>query len=370
MSDTEQREDKKSKGDTREKALVEPVPKRRDFFEWLESLFDGTSQFPEKLELRVVEGKKLDRYGELIEQIVYLPNAVKPSTEKVVALSNKLLSQMQLDCDEQRREVVYGVFAWHFSRESEPYKRFIVRCKPDPKLSRGHESNGYGEDDVPMSDRFSVQVLGHQERMVGLLGAGYEGMLDRDDRTIDRLLKRIESLEDKNARLVEQLERALSLEDERKTKIMWESVKVKGVERSMDMFIGMAPSLINTLVGRQVLPSQETPETVQLKNYFKSKEEGGILTEEQSEIVFGRYSESPPHDTIKRGVLTIEQSKILHDVAFCYVSSDELDKLMPGGPNEITMDQITLLVQSGLTMDQLAPLHMLFQERLKKRSQG
>lgn len=354
----------------REKARVEAVPKRLDFFEWLEKLFydePEVAQFPEKIEVNPVSGKLLERLSKPIMQKLWGAKDPKPTRPQLVALSNEILFRCQRDCDIQRKAMVYGVHASHLAREPDYYERWMLRFQPT--ISRADE--GAPREDIEadsIEEKFAVQILRHQERMVELLGGGFEGQMDRMDRILERVQGRNERLEDRVDKLVDALERALNLEAERKERLEWTKIKVKGAEKALDMGLALAPPLLNRLVGKTVIPTTETPETIALKRFFQKKEEGGLLTPEQSNLVFGIYKEEPPHEMVHPGVLSIDQAKLLYDVAYCNVPPDELDKLLPGGPLAITIEQVEALQSKcGLTLDQLAPIHLLLEQRLNAR---
>lgn len=350
------------KADTLAGALPEPTPKRPDFFEWLESLFDGSTQFPEKIEWRVIEGKKRDRLGPLIRDIVYKPNAPKPSREEIVALSNKILNDVQYDCDVQRRPVIYQVAALHFVRDSDYYARFLISCSPRA-LGSGHGAPRDGEEgdgEESEAQRVVNQVLRHQETMVGLFGAAFEGILDRQDRMNERAYDRIERLEARQEKLVDMLERAQSLEVEREEKRMWNRLKIEGVQKTLDMAMVMVPPVIARLTGQKQEPGTETPETLTLKNFMDR------LTDEQRDQVFGVYGGEPDYKLLKPGVLSWPQAELFVQIAQCLTPVDRIDELMPGGPLAISMDQIKKLA-AIVPMEQLAPLHLIFEARQRKQ---
>lgn len=358
---------KKDAPTDRDRATVEPIPKDEEFFLWLERLFDGSQNFPEYLDVRVVRGKDFATMGPRIRQIPFPSGVPKPTREKLVAMSNEILHLVQRDCDQQRREVVYHVAAFHFNRSDEPYERFLIRRKAGPTYRNGESGASEDDEENNIEKRFSSQVLRHQEQMVGLLGAGYEGIIDRQDRTVQRLLDRIEKLETKNAQITEQLERALSNQIERDQQKAWNEMKIQNVQKALDLGMAVMPPLLNQLAGKQVVPTNDTAETITLKNFFKTTKEGGKLTEEQANAAFGTWDEKGT--LIKPGILTYEQSAILYEVAHGKRSPDDLDKLMPGGPYAVSMEQFVAL-QQVFTMEQLAPIGLIFQARQAKQQGG
>jgi hypothetical protein len=356
------------KGDTFEGAQVEPVPKRPDFFAWLESLFDGSSEFPEKLDVRVVKGKDFATMGPMVMQKLYSPAKLKPTKEELVKLSNEVLHRVQVDCDQQRKSVVYHVAAIHFSRNPEPYERWLIRANPGKTYKNGEDGEAEDGDDS-QEDRFSAQLMRHQEQMFGLSGASMEGIFDRQDRIIERLLARGEAMEDRLAKTLDMLERALDRKAEREESLAWTKLKVEASKQGLGLAMQLAPPLLNGLVGKNVVPTSETLETITLKNFLKPAKDGGQLTEEQSAAAFGLWDDTPEHNLVKPGILRPEQSEILYRVAFGQLPPDELDKLIPGaGALAVTMEQLAAL-QQVFAMEQLAPLLVLFEGRQKRAKQ-
>lgn len=351
--------------DTREKSQVEPIPKSPPLFEWLEKLFDGGSQFPEVIACRVVTGRNFERLGPLIKQIIYPPKASKPSREELVSLTNELVGLMQRDSDIQRKRVVYGLHVSHKARESDFYERYLFACNPSPL----HAGEGVPRPDDSDSDpgertieaQFAVQAMGHMERMFALYGGGFEGLLDRMDRVNEQQAQAIVKKDERIEKLSDMLERALSLEEERREKRDWSALKMRSVEKAFELGLAIAPPLLNQIAGRKLIETNDSSEAIALRNFFKKKSEGGQLTEEQAVLAFGS-------DDGKPGVLTYEQTKLLFEVAHCRIPVDELDKVLPGGSLEISREQVMALTSKcGLSIEQLTPLHLIFDARMKQR---
>lgn len=369
MSDTtETPEDKKKKrtpvAETLAGADVEATPKRQDFFDWLESLFFGAQNFPEKLKVHVVRGKDHATVGPLIQIKSWGASDKRPTKVELIMLSNWFLSLIQRDCDQQRRQVVYAVLASHFAREDEFYARFLIRCIPGPLFKDG-DNPEHEEGDENGEKRFSGQIMKHQESMVSMLGAGFEGQLDRQDRFIDRLIKRNEFLEKKIDELNDQLQRAMSLEMERADQRAWSAIKVKGAEQALALGMGFAPQLLGKLTGQQQHTNgviSETGETMTIKNFLKTKEEGGLATQEQLNAALGTYGPAPDHVHIKDGVLSLEQAQLLYDVAHCRVPANDLDKFLIPGPLAIRPEQLVAL-QQIFDFSQMLPLQGIFKSR-------
>lgn len=380
MSGDEEKPEKKHRASERDKVQVEPDPKDRSLFEWLESLFYAepeVAHFPEKLDVRLVSGPRYDKMGPYLHKIDFAPMSAneealkkmpgkmrKPTREQLVALSNTFVLKMQKDCDESKRQQWYGVHAWHMSVEAEPYTRFIKHCKPQGRYSKTDHQE---DDDSSLEQRFGVQVLTHGERMFALYGGAFEGMLDRFDRLIERSYDRIEKQDAVIQRQNDMLERALNMEAERKQRLEWERIKVKGVEKGLDFALQMAPPMINQLAGKTIIPTADTAETITLRNFLKTTDEGGALTKEQADVAFGTYEDAPPHKLLTEGILTQTQGEILVRVARAEVPPDELDKLMPGAEHGLTMEQAGRL-QQIFPMEQIAPLMLIFESRRKKQA--
>lgn len=367
--------EKPSKKQNRDdRPTVEPIPKREDFFLWLEKLFfdePEAFQFPEKIEVRVVSGKHHERLGPMIKQLLFGPGQQqKPTRTKLVEISNEILHRVQRDCDIQRKTMVYGVHVAHFAREADFYERYLLRCNP----SAAHQSEGSprdGEDDDSQGGKFVNQVMSHHEKMFSLYGGAFEGLLDRMDRVLERQEGRIEKQDARIEKMSEVLEKALSLEAERAEKREWQQLKIKAAEKGLELGAALAPPLLNSLMAKGKTttgePDGEGLEALTLRNFFKKDTEGGMLTQEQANIAFGLYSETPPHDLVKPGVLSMEQAKVLWDVAYGNAPAAALDSLLPGGNFAVTGEQLMALQSKcGFSMEQLAPLQMIFEARMKR----
>lgn len=349
------------KADTFEGAQVEPVPKSLEFFEWLESLFDGMNQFPEKLMWQVVEGKKLDRPGPQIDSVIYRPKSAKPTREEMVKLCNKIIADCQYDCDVQRRAVTYQVSALHFAKDSDYYARKLIGCTPR-KLGSGHPDprESADDDEVSAEKQLSTQIMRHQEAMVPLLGQGFEGIIDRMDRIIARQQARITELELRCNQQADMIERLQSLKEERDRRGKWDDLKLKSTEQGLGMLMSIAPPMLNQIMGKQIVPTNQSLEAITLRNFVNS------LKQEQAEALLGKWENG---ELLAQGLLTKDQASIFIYVSLCQMDVDRLDELLPGGPHEITNEQMMGVLERGIAMEQLMPLRILFEGRMKKRMQ-
>jgi len=372
------------------KTQIEPVPKDPKFFEWLEKLFDGTSQFPERIETRVVSGRHNERLGPMIKQTLFSPqaresakqeakesaketktgekgrNSAKPTREDLVAMSNELLYLCQRDCDQARRPTTYGVHVSHFLREVDFYERWVMALRPQgihaPK--DGEEAAGDDEEGGTPLYRAQLQHLSHSERMFSLHTAAIEAIVDRQDRALERSASVEEKLRSANERLLEIVEKLQSNAHARAQELQWNDMKIRSVEKGLELAINLAPPLLNQLTGKKTVATSETPESLTLKTFFKLEKDGGKLTTEQADAAFGKYDNDD--NLVKPGVLAREQAKLLWDVAHCVAATDELDRLLPGGSLEVKQEQVIAL-QSIFQPEQFMPIVAMIGMRLQNR---
>lgn len=364
----------------RDKEQPPLLPRDEEFFLWLEKLFydePEPAHFPEKLEICIMQGPKKDRYGPTLDTFPFAPKKAtkaereagagqaKPTRERLVSLSNELLRWMQRHTNELKRPFTFGVCAIHTSISDEPYSLF---CKSFQSTAKGGPDGDDDEDELGQEKRFGTQILRHQEQMVSLFGSGYEGMIDRYERDSERKSKRIEQLEDRQMKLMDMMERALSLEEDRIRKRKWDDLAIGAAQKGIDLGTQLLPVAVNQLTGKTVLPTGDTAETIALKTFFKTKEEGGLLTLEQANAAFGVYGDPPDLKLVTPGVLTPEQLDILAGVAQNRRPPDDLDKLIPGGPSpdtQISQEQLVSLTKI-FPMEQIAPIQILFTARYQK----
>lgn len=357
----------------RDRAEVEPIPQRLDFFQWLEGLFyeePEAASFPQKIDICPVWGKQYENLRRPIMQKSYGPGGEgKPPRSKIVELSNQIIFRCQQDCDIQRKQTVYGVHVMHLARGPDYYERWLLRM--NPTLSRSGDGVPRTEaDDEPISvqERFSNQILEHGRKEFELYSIALEGIVDRLDRMVTRQDTRIQTQDARIEKLNEMLERALSLEEERSARREWQKLKVHAAQKGLDMGLALAPPLIAQLTGKQPVQTMESAESITLKK-FLPREEGGELTTAQANTIFGIYDSEPPHEVRKQGILTFDQGKLIWEVATLKSSADTVDKLLPDGPLAISADQIARLQSDcGLEMHQLVSIHTLFEGRMNKKT--
>jgi hypothetical protein len=366
----------------KEKVQLEPVPSKPEFFGWLESLFNGPTEFPERIEVRIVSGKHGEKMGPSIRQIPFVPQLevsekgdkvkktrnARPSREDLISLSNEIISITQHDCDSSQRATMYAVQAWHFLRSDEPYSRWLMRQSPKAvhKMANGEDGEDDEDGDDSPKKKFSSQVFRHGEAMFQLYGGALEGVVDRQDRALERESQTNERLRQSNERLLDMVEKLQSQQHQRTLDQQWNELKIRSVEKGLDLAIGIAPPLLNQLAGKKASLGEASAESITLKAFFKPVSEGGKLTDEQAKLAFGVYDETPQRNLKEAGALTEAQSKLLWDVAHGTASTDELDRLLPGGTMAVEMAQMIKL-QQIFPPEQIAPIVMLIGLRMQNR---
>lgn len=373
----------------REKTTIEPIPSDPELFEWLERLFDGPTEFPDVLDVHSVFGKLKERLGPRIDQVPFAPQAKetkdkekegrssekperskRPSREELVALSNRIRHGCQRDCNEQGKNITYGVHARSFARSDEYYTRYIFTCKSKAVASRGQNGEPFDDgddDDTHPAIRYYNQKLGHDERMFHAYGSAFEGLLDRQDRALEREAATNERLRTSNERLLDLVEKLQSNNHQRLLDMQWNEMKIKSVEKGLDLAIGLAPPIINQLTGKKLIQTSETPESLTLKSFFKAESAGGKLTVQQADAAFGKHDNEGK--LIEPGVLSKDQVNLLWDIANCSTATDQLDRFFPGADLEISQEQI-LSLQKIFSTEQLAPVVAMIMMRMQNRTQA
>lgn len=380
--DTEEEGGKKKGGAPRRTA--EPVVKDASLHEWLVKVFWEDEQYPERLDIRPVSGRFLEKLAPMLKQVVYASPAAgdtarksgagrkKPSKEEIVHFSNEIVGMCQRHCDMTRRQTTYGVHAAHYSRETDYYERWVGTFTPQGIYSKKGEGVGGDEDDEEeggsTQKRYATQALAHDERMFDLLARTIEAVVDRQDRIIERQEGALENLRARYEKQQEITEKALSFEADREAAREWRRLGIAATGKTIDLGLQLAPPILNRVFGESTVPTTETAETITLKNFFKTAEEGGLLTDAQAAAAFGVYGPAPDHKFVKAGVLSLEQSQLLYGVAHGKVPPDALDELLPGGRLAVSMEQfMRLQAECGFSMAQLAPLRLLFEGRMTRK---
>lgn len=372
----------------KEKVQVEPQPKNPQLVGWLEGLFYGPGDYPQRVEVRTMQGNRL---GDLVKQVIYPPNMVdpadrgesddkpesgkvsekrkaKPNREELVELSHDIIRRVQIDADARHpgKSVVYYVLASHDARDPQPYERYPLRVKgaelQDPASEDSEEMlDGDLEGVKGVKSLQKAFLLGmiQNQKMFDMLGAMIEGTVDRQDRTIARLEEQVVARDTQIMRNHEVVARAMDIGSERKMREQTHELRMDAIKRGMTVFESfVAPQILPALFGKTNGSGiQESPESLTLKAFLKPVEEGGRLTPQQVDAVFGAFDETPEQNLIRPGVLSIDQGKIIYNVANLHVPATEIEKLLPGAEFGLTQEQIVAL--QGVfkeTPDQIIPI--------------
>lgn len=367
MSDP-QIEDKK---EPEEKVRVNPIASNMRVFEWIEDLFNGEQEFPNVIEVRLATGKGYMTNGPKLKQRIYQPTDSKPDRETLVKDANKLTAVMQTDCDVKQKPTVYALCAINFSRDAEPYDRALIQLKPGQSYRLG-ENGDIEQDDEEQSieKRHGVQMMGHMREMFQMSVDGWAGIVDRQDRTLERVMNRLDTMETRYFKMLDAFERSLDLKEDREAKRRKDELWVKGAEKMLELGVAIAPPIVNAIAGKSVIPQPVHPDVVELKKFLKRDTEGGKMTKEQQDKLLGIWDESTS-TLLQPGVLTVAQISTLFQVAGGQLPVDELDKLLPGGPYEITGEQLgQLQMIFASSMEQVMPLVLMFNARKQRREQA
>lgn len=363
-----------------------PVVNDEALYEFLLALFwdePEPEQFPEHVELNIVSG----RYSSKIEQTIWSKKfapvraeeyavkhgagAAKPTREQLVALSNLLLAKMRRDCDESGHSRAYAVMAWSTSRSDSPYMSFAKKMTPSGRYAQKKGESGEDDDDgISQEKKFVIQLYQQQQKMIEMHYEMTAGFLDRMQRVEERNEIEIDKLRKDRHSMAEQLERALSLEQDREERRAAFRQKRDIIDKGMLAVETYGPMLAQSLMGgkKDIVNGTAVPsdEVEALRNFLRTTQEGGQLTQEQLIEAFGDWDEKTGR-IVTPGILAPEQVLVIVLVSRAQVPPDELDKLMPGGPLAVTMPQFGQLMR--VFGEQIEQLKKIFEMRAQKRQQ-
>lgn len=356
MSD-ENETPKSGKKELPDRNATVPVVKDQALFEFIESLFYADpepEQYPERVELNIVSG----RYSSKIEATIWTKQfapikatgeavkkgagAAKPSREQIVAISNLLLENMRRNCNEGSTPRTYAVHAWSTLRGDTPYMTSIKKLTPSGNRARNGEDED--EDGAPLTkeQKFVLQLFQQSQKNSEQVAEMVAGLLDRYSRDKDRDSNEIDKLHRKLAEKNDQLERALSMELDREERREQLKMKRQFAEKGWKAVEMFGPALMSSLIGKKPIIDAKTEpgeDVAALRKFLRTTDEGGTMTIAQAHAAFGDW-DADNNVLITPGVLSVDQSMIIVRVAHEQLPTSELDKLMPGGPLEVTNDQL------------------------------
>ena len=377
----------------RNKALVTPEPTDPAMFAFIERLFEGKDEMPERIELRQAFGPGMRKLGNKLIQKEFKPGSAKPDRAMMVGMSNEFLTLAQNDCNAVGKKHGYQVCAQHFRKSDSYYAQYPFNRYPTQRPAEEYDPNDPNDED-PLTpdgkhrDSLLQQMREHtresdeHERFrqdqharstEGVIG-NYQTLVQQLMNQTVELSKIVSEQMREGRELFRVAEEALSKKVEREIVIKREEFKMQAISDALQFVKAMAPVVVNQLGknngAQSALPAAEgaepalpqppqpTPESMGLKTFIDG------LSEMQAAQLFGKYQEDGTLDG--SGVFGIEQTGIVGAVAHCKIPADALDSLSEG-PYAITGEQFTKL-QTIVSSSQFGPLAMLFMQRQQKKA--
>lgn len=363
--------------------LSSPTIRNRQLFDFLEALFYGVDdaepeQYPERLELNVVAG----RYSEQLKAIVWTQQFApikapiesqrrgagqgKPSKERLVALSNYLMEQMQRDCDAYGHQRSYGVHAWSTSRGDNPYMRVLFSLRPKGIYPRDPDADDEEGDGKLDNNKVLVQLMDQSRQMHEVQMTAIMGLIDRYNRDKERDSSEIDRLHRTRADMFDKLEKALSLELDREERREWQRLRRQVADKGWQVVETYGPALMAALIGKNKGGNANDPAALQGTVLDIAEVLLTFLKNSQEKQLVDAFGDWDSQRCIKQGVLTPDQAMILVHVAQRQMPVSELAKLTPpSGECAITPDQYMKLTEI-FTPQQLAPLQQVFMSQMSK----
>lgn len=351
------------------KGPISPV--NEDLFLFLDGLFSGEGEFPEKIEVRTVKGRNKDQYGVQVKQYIYKnTNAPKPSREKIVMMTNEIVHRCKIHTDVAQRESNFIVGAMHHARSDDFYEIMELTLMPSKKWRRGERGDLDPEEPEDFANHYNKAFLGHITQMFGLFGAAFEGLVDRSDRQAAAASADAEKMRGRYIEMLEMNLRLMQASDDRQERIERSKMWRENVGKGLDLAWGLLPPMLSSFKGNGSQNGWQqgmtTAESYTLEQFFKLPDSGGKLTVEQFELIFGKMENGV---LVAPGALTLDQTQLLGRVAAKEICPDKLDDLLPGGPLEIKQEQIMKILQGGIPLEALLPLKTLLDVRMAKQQE-
>lgn len=350
----------------RDKTVVTPDPANPALFEFIEKLFEGNDQKPEKLELKQVYGPGARKHGTTILVKDYKANAPKPTREQLVAITNEFMALAQQNCDSVGKPHKYVIAARHFAKSDTYYAAWVLAMKP--RQRPGDELEGDEEESATSAEdrrreSFLQYTLDHlkegnenrrweQDQFSTAIGHLFE----RYENIIEKSFARIEHLESKYLDFFKAAEEALSKKQERDLAADREKFKMQMMQSGFEFLKQMAPVAVNQLTGKQTIPTEKSAESIAVHSFLEG------LSEQQGIALFGPFENGAPIGAI----FTPSQAAIFFAVAECKAPPSELDRLLDGGDHAITTEQIGK-AQTVVSSQQFMPLVALVMGRKQKQ---
>lgn len=332
---------------SREPALqVTPTASNEAFTSWLVERF---SEDERASRVQVIQVGVGNRHGEVVYTHDLKPDTsdgkkgaaaaqAKLSREKLVELSNKMLSAAQLDCDALRKPSLYAAIASDPRMGSEPYSRFLLRLAPKNAYVSVAGIAGDDEDGT-LPTKLLLTLLESERRdkrwLSELMANTISGALERDSARIEKMESILDGRLEKETKFIEATEEALSRAAERKQKAEWAAIKTAAIRDGVEMIKGLLPATVAALSDGKsgVQPAVE--------QFMRS------LTRQQVFALVGADTLTAPTG----GVLTVQQAHVLRRVdegdigavreLFASLSSEQFDQLR----RLLTQEQLLVIGQ-------------------------
>lgn len=274
--------------------------------------------------------------------------------ERIVEISNRIVAAAQADCDALRRSTVYAVLSFHPAMGSDAYSRHLLRCTPKTALTVDVGAV-VGEDNI-MSTRLLLGLLADEKRDKRWV---FEQCMNVISGAAERDVSRIRALEniadgtwERQAKLLQATEAALSTADERRLKREWNQMKIEGVKDA----IGTVKSLMPGLVA--VATHGRTGVVEGVKTFAST------LTDEQKIRLFGRWTDADTQ--AEPGILDANQTRLFGSIVAGRTEParlvDFLNSIRPdqfaAAQQVLTQDQLTALVAVGDAFRSTTPVYL------------
>lgn len=373
MSETQERGSRAN----RDRTQVIPHADRPDVFAFIERLFFGTEDKPERIELRQAYGPGCRKYGDVVIHLKeFKGNTEKPNKEKMAALSNEFVEIAQSNCNEIGKAHKYALLAKHTTKSAAPYGVWIISMMPKQSAHYDPAAPEDEDEDAPgaFEKRHARQLMEHsldhikqsdenerwrQEQFSAAMGH----ILERCDVIIQGQSERIKFLETRNIEMLTVVEQSLDKKQERDMKYENHRMKIDGIREAGKVLSTLLPVAVNRLTARS-----NDPATAALAEADALAPILGTLTEDQQAQLWGPPVKEGETAIAGRGILTPDQAVILCSVADKAMDAAALEQLLEGGQHPITNEQLNALA-SVLAQEQIIPLVDLFTQ-IKNRKEA
>jgi len=352
----------------KDKTQVNPEPTRPDLFQFVEKLFEGADQKPERIELRQAYGPGCRKYGTTVLQKEYKANSLKPTREQMVALSNELLDAAQTNCNEIGKPHRYGVLPKHYAKSDSYYACFVIAMQPKQRPGYNGldvEDDDDVESDVKRRDGLLQHSLEHlktgdeherwrQDQFSGAVG----DIIEKYQSLVDRLMQQNSEFMKEHRELFKAADEALSRKSERDLAAEMQKFKIGMLQNGFDFLKQLAPVAVNQLTGKQTIPTEKSAESIAVSSFLEG------LADPQARALFGDIDDDKK-ELKPNGIFTPAQAMIFFNVARCQEPPAALDKLLEG-EHAVTEQQIAK-AQAVVSAQQFMPLVALVMGRKRKQ---